>query len=105
MRVSQELQGAEVYQRVLGPGHTVCGREIQGDRDHTQHGPPDPPGATFGHGWQIGAAALLQAQSLDRSLFRVGGGLASSRRETVYNRTYRCNIRITEGTVRWRDGG
>ena len=84
MSVSQELQGAEVYQRVLGPGHTVCGREIQGDRDHTQHGPPDPPGATFGHGWQIGAAALLQAQSLDRSLFRVGGGwLALGEKQSI----------------------
>lgn len=66
--VKHIINSTEVYQQVLGPGHTLCRWQTQSDWDEAQHRLPDPRGPVFGLWLPILVLVLLWGQSLDRSV-------------------------------------
>lgn len=66
--VKHIINSTEMYQQVLGPGHTLCRWQTQSDWDEAQHRLPDPRGPVFGLWWPILVLVLLWGQSLDRSV-------------------------------------
>lgn len=62
------MNSAEVYQQILGPGHTVCRWQTQSNGDEAQHWLPDPSSPVFGLCWHILVLVLLRGQSLDKSV-------------------------------------